>query len=248
MVWSLRRPISPRRSLTALLMQHPSLAVVHQGGQHLLLQYLPALQQATLGRKAVELIQIRKRNLFEQTKCYSCLWWKVLGSTGCGCETTAQDAEQETQSSSSVKPLSGWLTTSTVTGDCCVLLSSPLWLRMDLSVEAMEGSGWWGSCMVSFQFWPLRASWCRCTACRHFGEKLLTPATCTGDMTTPNSTGKIYDWTFLETFLVCGFKGFKWWVTFQGVRRHVCSMVNHVLSIKKFCTFLEDNIYRKYSY
>ena len=40
MVWSLCRPITPCRSLTALLIQHPSLAFVHQGGQYFLLQYL----------------------------------------------------------------------------------------------------------------------------------------------------------------------------------------------------------------
>lgn len=34
------RPITPCRSFTALLIQHPSLALVHQGGQCFLLHYL----------------------------------------------------------------------------------------------------------------------------------------------------------------------------------------------------------------
>lgn len=181
-----------------------------------------------LGRKAVKLIQIRKRNLFEQSKCYSCLWWKVLSPTVCSYETTAQDAEQETELSSSGKLLSEWLTISKVTGDRYARFFSSLWWRMDLSVKAMEVSGWWRSCMLSFQFRPLRSSRCRYTACRHFGEKLLTSATHTGDMMTPNSTGKIYNWTFLEPFLVCDCKGFKWWVTLKSVKRDVCSMANHV--------------------
>ena len=123
------------------------------------------------------------------------------------------------------------------------LLSAPLWSRMDLSVEAVEVSGWWCSCMVSFQFWPLRASCCRCTACRHFGEKLLMPATHMGDMR-PNSTGKIYNWTSLPSFFVCGCKR---WVTYQGGKHDACSMVNLILPVKKLCTFLQDNIYRKCS-
>lgn len=202
-----------------------------------------------LGRKAVKLIRIRKRNHFEQSKCYTCLWWKVLSSTSCSHETTAQDAaEQETESRSSVKPMSRWLTTSSHRWSLRVLLSSPLWSRTDLSVEAWRPLADDVAAWSCFSSGLLRASWCRCSACRHFGEMLLTPPTHTGDTTTPNSTGKNYDWTFLEPFLVCGCKGFTWWVSFQGLKCDICSMVNHILSIKKFCTFLEDNISRKYSY
>lgn len=201
-----------------------------------------------LWRKTVNLAQIRKRNLFEQSKCYSFLWWKVLGSTGCSHEAIAQAAEQGTR----VEQLCQARVRMTHhfkshRWSLRALLRS-LWSRMDLSVEAMRGSGWWCSCMGSFHFWPLRASWCRCTACRRAGEKLVMLATRTGDTVTPGSTSKIYNWTFLEPSLVCGCKGFKWWVTFQGVKRYISSMLNHILSVKKFCTFLEDNIYRKYSH
>lgn len=113
--------------------------------------------------------------------------------------------------------------------------------------RSMEASGWWCSCMVLFQFWPLKS----------FLVQMLSLQTFWGDASDTSYPYREHDDTKLnwqKLWLDCFGTFFGLWlqrlhmVSFQGLKCDICSMVNHILSIKKFCTFLEDNISRKYSY